>query len=156
MMKSSSSSSSLGPLPTEQTLNTKIDEVSAMESISELHHSPTTIVKSRDGDYPPPRSFHDVKNICCLETAKLWAIAGPIAFNLLCYYGINSATAIYVGRIGDVELSAVAISLSVIGNFSFGFLVTKSPSTEIKQDYLFNLFHPTIQVHILNVINASY
>nr|XP_011470482.1 PREDICTED: protein TRANSPARENT TESTA 12-like [Fragaria vesca subsp. vesca] len=130
MMKSSSSSSSLGPLPTEQTLSTKIDEVSAMESISELHHSPTTIVKSRDGDYPPPRSFHDVKNICFLETAKLWAIAGPIAFNLLCYYGINSATAIYVGRIGDVELSAVAISLSVIGNFSFGFLYGMASALE--------------------------
>ena len=114
-MESSSSSSIGSTLPNTQTL--KID------GISDLHPSPTTIVGSADGDYPPPRSFKDAKNICFAETAKLWAIAAPIVFNLLCYYGINSATSIFVGHIGDVELSAVSMSLNVIGNFSFGFLV---------------------------------
>lgn len=118
-----SSSSPHGTSPRKQTLKPKIDGVSVMESTSYLHHAPTTFVGSRDEDYLPIRSFKDAKNICFAETAKLWAIAGPIAFNLLCYYSINSATSIFAGHIGDLELSAVAISLSVITTFSFGFLV---------------------------------
>ncbi|XP_061999416.1 protein DETOXIFICATION 34-like [Rosa rugosa] len=125
------SSSTLGTSPDrKQTLDRKIDGVSAMESISYLHHAPTTFLGSRDGDYPPTRSFKDAKDICFAETVKLWTIAGPIAFNLLCYYGINSSTAIFVGHIGDVELSAVAISLNVIGNFSFGFLYGMASALE--------------------------
>ncbi|KAF3441524.1 hypothetical protein FNV43_RR15438 [Rhamnella rubrinervis] len=54
----------------------------------------------------------------------------PIAFNILCNYGINSFTNIFVGHIGDLELSAVAISLSVIANFSFGFLFGMASALE--------------------------
>lgn len=86
---------------------------------TELHSAPSTML----ADYPPVRGFQDLKNLVSLESGKLWSIAGPIAFNILCNYGINSFTSIFVGHIGDVELSAVAISLSVIANFSFGFLV---------------------------------
>lgn len=90
----------------------------------ELHHRPSEVlVTDAGGDYPPTHGFDDVINICYLESKKSWAIAAPIAFNILCNYGINSFTNIFVGHIGDVELSAVAISLSVIANFSFGFLV---------------------------------
>lgn len=93
---------------------------------ADLHHAPPAFIGSSDGDYPPIRSFADAKVICYLETTKLWRIAGPIAFNILCNYGINSFTNIFAGHIGNVELSAVAISLSVIANFSFGFLVSSS------------------------------
>lgn len=93
---------------------------------TDLHHAPPEILLAdgEGGDYPRIQNFEDVKNICYLESVKLWAIAGPIAFNILCNYGINSFTNIFVGHIGNVELSAVAISLSVLANFSFGFLVS--------------------------------
>lgn len=92
---------------------------------TELHHAPPEVLAADEGgDYPRIHNFEDVKNICYLESVKLWAIAGPIAFNILCNYGINSFTNIFVGHLGNVELSAVAISLSVLANFSFGFLVT--------------------------------
>lgn len=91
---------------------------SSMEP-TELHSAPSTML----ADYPPVQGFQDLKNLVSMESGKLWTIAGPIAFNILCNYGINSFTSIFVGHIGDVELSAVAISLSVIANFSFGFLV---------------------------------
>lgn len=96
------------------------------EEAAELHHAPTTVLgpDEEDTDYPPVRTFEDAKLICSLESGKLWSIAGPIAFNILCNYGINSFTNIFVGHLGDVELSAVAICLNVISNFSFGFLVT--------------------------------
>lgn len=95
------------------------------EAVAELHHAPTTVLglDEEDTDYPPVRTFEDAKLICSLESGKLWSIAGPIAFNILCNYGINSFTNIFVGHLGDVELSAVAICLNVISNFSFGFLV---------------------------------
>jgi len=90
---------------------------------SELHHAPTKLIETNVGDYPPIRNFDDIKYVCYSETTKLWVIAGPIAFNIWCNYGINSFTNIFVGHIGNVELSAVAISLSVIANFLFGFVV---------------------------------
>ncbi|KAF8027762.1 hypothetical protein BT93_E0629 [Corymbia citriodora subsp. variegata] len=57
-----------------------------------------------------------------IETVRMWRIAALIAFNILCQYGTNSFAYIFVGHIGDVKLSAVTISLSVIGTFSFGFM----------------------------------
>ncbi|XP_057999170.1 protein DETOXIFICATION 34-like [Hevea brasiliensis] len=89
---------------------------------TDLHPAPSTLINNEGGDYPPIQNFEDAKYICILESSKLWAIAAPIAFNILCNYGINSFTNIFVGHFGDIELSAVAISLCVIANFSFGFL----------------------------------
>lgn len=79
---------------------------------------------SGNGDYPPVRSYNDLKSVIWIETVKMWTIAAPIVFNMVCQYGINSVTNIFVGHVGDFELSAVAISLSVIGTFSFGFMVS--------------------------------
>ncbi|PKU77765.1 hypothetical protein MA16_Dca005597 [Dendrobium catenatum] len=43
---------------------------------------------------------------------------------MICLYGINSATQIFAGHLGNIQLSAVAIGLSVIFLFTFGFLVS--------------------------------
>ncbi|KAF8413200.1 hypothetical protein HHK36_001176 [Tetracentron sinense] len=109
-----------------------LNGVSNIESgeLHELHHAPSTVVESGDGDYPPIKNFKEAKSICWKETVKLWAIAGPIAFNILCQYGLNSFTNIFVGHIGNLELSAVAISLSVIATFSFGFLLGMGSALE--------------------------
>ncbi|KAI4355101.1 hypothetical protein L6164_003906 [Bauhinia variegata] len=97
---------------------------------AELHHAPAGLIDTNAGDHPPIRNLYDAKTVCYIETTKLWSIAGPIAFNILCNYGINSFTNIFVGHIGDVELSAVAISLSVVSNFSFGFLLGMGSALE--------------------------
>lgn len=76
-----------------------------------------------DGDYPPVRSVGEMRQVLWKESVKLWKIAGPISFNILCQYMTNSVTNIFVGHIGDLELSAISIALSVIGTFSFGFMV---------------------------------
>nr|TKS06203.1 hypothetical protein D5086_0000125190 [Populus alba] len=140
----SSSSSSAGSPPSEKLRSLSaspfIDGVSRSDSFvrdnhhfletADLHPAPSTLITNdQGGDYPPAIGFGDVKYICLLESSKLWAIAGPIAFNIICNYGVNSFTNIFVGHIGDIELSAVAISLSVIANFSFGFLI---PRVKIK------------------------
>ncbi|KAI6696347.1 hypothetical protein NL676_016466 [Syzygium grande] len=83
-----------------------------------------------DGDYAPVSSFREARAVFWIETVRMWKIAAPIAFNILCQYGTNSFTNIFVGHIGDVELSAVAISLSVIGTFSFGFMLGMGSAVE--------------------------
>ncbi|PSS34304.1 Protein DETOXIFICATION like [Actinidia chinensis var. chinensis] len=83
-----------------------------------------------DGDYRPAKGFKEVKSVFWIETAKLWRITGPIVVTILCQYGTNSVTNIFVGHIGDVELSAVSISLSVINTFSFGFMLGMGSALE--------------------------
>ncbi|XP_058005276.1 protein DETOXIFICATION 34-like, partial [Hevea brasiliensis] len=124
---SHSSSAKLSPRKKKEShgtlssINGMPDHISLFET-TDLHPAPSTLINNEGGDYPPIQNFEDAKYICILESSKLWAIAAPIAFNILCNYGINSFTNIFVGHLGDIELSAVAISLSVIANFSFGFL----------------------------------
>lgn len=77
-----------------------------------------------DGDYRPAKSFTDWWGIFCVETVKLWRIGGPIAFNIICQYGVNSLTNIFVGHLGNIELSAISIAQTVISTFSFGFMVS--------------------------------
>ncbi|EOX95916.1 hypothetical protein QUC31_005283 [Theobroma cacao] len=112
----------------ENQLNSTAPLISNLES-AELHPAPSSLI-SEGGDYPPIQSFEDAKNICFIESSKLWAIATPIAFNIWCNYGINSFTNIFVGHIGDIELSAVAIALSVVANFSFGFMLGMASALE--------------------------
>lgn len=81
------------------------------------------------------------------ETVKVWKIAGPIAFNIICQYGTNSITNIFVGHIGAVELSGVAIALSVIGTFSFGFMLGMGSALETLCGQAFGAG----QVHLLGV-----
>ncbi|KAL8499953.1 hypothetical protein ACS0TY_019815 [Phlomoides rotata] len=96
-----------------------------------LHEAPSMLLQNGEGgDYPPLQTFADAKTLVYIESVKLWAIATPIAFNILCNYGINSFTSIFIGHIGDLELSGVAISLSVIANLSFGFMLGMASALE--------------------------
>ncbi|XP_022958965.1 protein DETOXIFICATION 34 [Cucurbita moschata] len=106
----------------------RFDGIDAMDTVV-LHHAPTVLIESSE-DYRPVGSYDDVRYVCWIESRKLWRIAGPIAFNILCNYGMNSFTSIFVGHIGDLELSAIAISLNVISNFSFGFLLGMGSALE--------------------------
>ncbi|KAG8652938.1 hypothetical protein MANES_06G151300v8 [Manihot esculenta] len=102
---------------------------------------------SGNGDYPPVRSYNDLKSVIWIETVKMWTIAAPIVFNMVCQYGINSVTNIFVGHVGDFELSAVAISLSVIGTFSFGFMLGMGSALETLCGQAFGAG----QVHMLGI-----
>ncbi|XVF12537.1 hypothetical protein REPUB_Repub08aG0127000 [Reevesia pubescens] len=107
----------------------------------------TTLTLLENGDYAAPKSFKEVKSVFWIETVKMWKIAGPIAFQVICQYGTNSFTNIFVGHIGDVELSAVAIALTVIGTFSFGFMLGMGSALETLCGQAFGAG----QVHLLGV-----
>ncbi|PON58170.1 Multi antimicrobial extrusion protein [Parasponia andersonii] len=81
-------------------------------------------------DYKEVKSLREVSNVFWAETVKLWRIAGPIVCTIVCNYAVNSLTNIFVGHIGELELSAVTISLCVIGTFSFGFMLGMGSALE--------------------------
>ncbi|CAN1267486.1 Protein DETOXIFICATION 35 [Linum perenne] len=100
-----------------------------------------------DGDYAAARTVPELRSVFKEETVKMWMIAGPVAFNTLCQYGLNSVTNMFVGHIGDFELSAVAISLSVIGTFTFGFMLGMGSALET----LCGQAYGAGQVHMLGI-----
>ncbi|OIW06608.1 hypothetical protein TanjilG_04002 [Lupinus angustifolius] len=67
------------------------------------------VVVGEDGDYVAVKGLKEVKKVFWIETVKLWEIALPIVFNILCQYGVNSITSIFVGHLGDIQLSALGM-----------------------------------------------
>lgn len=100
-------------------------------------------------DYLPAgfQTFKDFKTVFWKETVKLWRIAGPIALSLVCQNGTNILTSIFVGHLGNLELSAVSVSLSVIITFCFGFLLGMGSALETLCGQAFGAG----QVHMLGV-----
>ncbi|KAK1392761.1 Protein DETOXIFICATION [Heracleum sosnowskyi] len=83
-----------------------------------------------DGDYIPARTLRQWRSVFRIESEKLWIIAIPIAMTTLCQFGLNSVTNIFVGHIGDLELSSFSIAMGVINMFSFGFMLGMGSATE--------------------------
>ncbi|XP_057527756.1 protein DETOXIFICATION 35-like [Amaranthus tricolor] len=100
-----------------------------------------------DGDYAPVKNVKDATAVFWLETVKLWKIAAPLVFQIICQFGTNSLTNIFVGHLGELELSAVSISLSVIGTFSFGFMLGMGSALETLCGQAFGAG----QIHLLGV-----
>ncbi|XP_004496534.1 protein DETOXIFICATION 35 [Cicer arietinum] len=100
-----------------------------------------------DGDYAEVKGFKETKKVFMIETVRIWKIALPIVFNILCQYGVNSFTNIFVGHLGDIELSAVSLINSVIGTFAFGFMLGMGSATET----LCGQAYGAGQVHMLGV-----
>ena len=94
---------------------------------------------AENGDYVAVRGWKAMRKMFWIETVRIWEIALPITFNILCQFAVNSITNIFVGHLGDIELSAVSISLSVIGTFSFGFMVSSIFTVTVSL-FLFFLF----------------
>ncbi|XP_010671653.2 protein DETOXIFICATION 35 [Beta vulgaris subsp. vulgaris] len=88
------------------------------------------VVVGDAGDYADVNSVKEAASVFWIESLKLWKIAAPLVFNILCQYASNSLTNIFVGHLGELELSAVSISLSVIGAFSFGFMLGMGSALE--------------------------
>ncbi|KAL3834379.1 hypothetical protein ACJIZ3_009115 [Penstemon smallii] len=100
-----------------------------------------------DGDYLHAKGLRAWWRIFCIESVKLWIIGGPIAFQILCQFGTTSVATIFVGHLGDTELSAFSIAVSVVGTFSFGFMLGMGSALETLCGQAFGAG----QVHMLGV-----
>ncbi|CAK7337338.1 unnamed protein product [Dovyalis caffra] len=100
-------------------------------------------------DYPPgaSKTFKGFKSLFWKETVKLWEIAGPIGFSFVCEYSTYTLTSIFVGHLGNLQLSAVSVSLSVIITFAFGFLLGMGSALETLCGQAFGAG----QVHMLGI-----
>uniref|UniRef100_A0A7C9FLS6 Protein DETOXIFICATION n=1 Tax=Opuntia streptacantha TaxID=393608 RepID=A0A7C9FLS6_OPUST len=98
-------------------------------------------------DYEEVNSVKEAARVFWVESVKLWKIAAPIVLNILCQFGTSTLTAIFVGHIGDLELSAVTIATSVIGCFSFGFMLGMGSALETLCGQAFGAG----QVHMLGI-----
>ncbi|XP_057830665.2 protein DETOXIFICATION 27-like [Cryptomeria japonica] len=54
------------------------------------------------------------------ESKKIWAIAGPTIFSCMALYGTNVVSQAYAGHLGELELAAIAIAITVIVGFNYG------------------------------------
>ncbi|KAL3653547.1 Protein DETOXIFICATION 35 [Castilleja foliolosa] len=100
-----------------------------------------------DGDYIPAKGVRSWWRVFCIESSKLWRIGGPIAFQILCQFATNTVATIFVGHLGDVELSAFSIALSVVGTFAFGFMLGMGSALETLCGQAFGAG----QIHMLGV-----
>ncbi|KAI4351683.1 hypothetical protein L6164_006019 [Bauhinia variegata] len=112
----------------------------------EAETAPPPLV-AEDGDYLPARGYKALRTVFLTETMKMWKIAAPIAFNTICQFGINSVTTIFMGHLGNLELSAASLSISVIGIFVFGFMLGMGSALET----LCGQAYGAGQVHMLGV-----
>nr|GMD19498.1 protein DETOXIFICATION 29-like [Ipomoea batatas] len=58
----------------------------------------------------------------CSESKKLWYLAAPAICNLVSQHSINAVTQIFAGHVGDIQLAAVAVQISLISGFAFSIL----------------------------------
>uniref|UniRef100_A0A6N2LGC1 Protein DETOXIFICATION n=1 Tax=Salix viminalis TaxID=40686 RepID=A0A6N2LGC1_SALVM len=117
---------------------------------NESPSSSLAAVPEEEEDYLPAASqtFKDfIKNVFWRETVKLWKIAGPIALSLIYQNGTNILTSIFVGHLGNLQLAAVSVSLSVIITFCFGFLLGMGSALETLCGQAFGAG----QVHMLGI-----
>ncbi|XP_009775348.1 protein DETOXIFICATION 35 [Nicotiana tabacum] len=100
-----------------------------------------------DGDYRRIRGLKEWWAVFWIESAKLWEIGGPIAFNIICQYGLYAITVAFCGHLGATELSAVSVAQTVIGIFAFGFMIGMGSALETLCGQAFGAG----QVHMLGV-----
>uniref|UniRef100_A0A803KTB6 Protein DETOXIFICATION n=1 Tax=Chenopodium quinoa TaxID=63459 RepID=A0A803KTB6_CHEQI len=104
-------------------------------------------LKAENGDYAEVKCISEAATVFKEETIKLWKIAMPLVFNIVCYYATTSLTNIFVGHLWELQLSAISISVSVIYTFTFGFMLGMGSALETLCGQAFG----AAQVHMLGI-----
>ncbi|GLJ07619.1 hypothetical protein SUGI_0071030 [Cryptomeria japonica] len=59
-----------------------------------------------------------------IESKALWKIAGAAIFSRLAIYAYNVITQAFVGHVGDLELAALSMVISVVVGFTSAIIVS--------------------------------
>ncbi|KAI3890326.1 hypothetical protein MKX03_028881 [Papaver bracteatum] len=73
---------------------------------------------------------HDFLSRVWVESKKFWNIAGPSIIIRIASYSISVITQAFVGHLGDLELAAVFVSITVVLGFTFGLLLGMASALE--------------------------
>ncbi|KAJ4960627.1 hypothetical protein NE237_020537 [Protea cynaroides] len=76
-----------------------------------------------EGDIEPIKGLRDFSIQFCVESKKLWFLAGPAIFTSICQFSLGTITQIFAGHVGTLQLAAFSIENSVIAGFSSGVLL---------------------------------
>lgn len=74
-------------------------------------------------DIGPIKGPKDFMREFCVESKKLWYLAGPAVFTSICQYSLGAVTQLFAGHVSTIALAAVSVENSVIAGFSFGIMV---------------------------------
>lgn len=74
-------------------------------------------------DIPPIGRVRDFYREFCMESKKLWYLAGPAIFTSICQYSLGAVTQVFAGQVDTLSLAAFSVENSVIAGFSFGIMV---------------------------------
>ncbi|XP_035546504.1 protein DETOXIFICATION 27-like [Juglans regia] len=72
----------------------------------------------------------DLSSRFWIESKKLWHIAGPAIFSRIVTFSMNVITLAFGGHLGDAELAAISISLTLICGFNLGFMLGMASALE--------------------------
>lgn len=67
----------------------------------------------------------NIKQQVWIESKKLWQIAGPAMFTRVSSYAVFVVTQAFAGHLGDLELAAFAMGITVILGFDYGLMVLR-------------------------------
>ncbi|XP_028797105.1 protein DETOXIFICATION 27-like isoform X1 [Neltuma alba] len=66
----------------------------------------------------------------CLESKKIWQIAGPSIFSRLVLFSMTVITQSFAGHLGELDLAAISIACTFFISISFGFLLGMASALE--------------------------
>ncbi|XP_054799841.1 protein DETOXIFICATION 27-like [Prosopis cineraria] len=66
----------------------------------------------------------------CLESKKIWQIAGPSIFSRLAMFSMTVITQSFAGHLGELNLAAISIACTFFISISFGFLLGMASAVE--------------------------
>ncbi|KAL7131600.1 hypothetical protein ABFS83_12G014700 [Erythranthe nasuta] len=92
---------------------------------------------STDEQPPPIKHVEDddnengsISNRVWVETKKLWRVVGPAIFSRVATYSMFVITQAFAGHLGDLELAAMSIAITVIMGFDFGLMLGMASALE--------------------------
>ncbi|EYU34572.1 hypothetical protein MIMGU_mgv1a026854mg, partial [Erythranthe guttata] len=92
---------------------------------------------STDAQPPPIKHVEDddnenrsISNRVWVETKKLWRVVGPAIFSRVATYAMFVITQAFAGHLGDLELAAMSIAITVIMGFDFGLMLGMASALE--------------------------
>ncbi|MCL7038638.1 hypothetical protein MKW94_014542 [Papaver nudicaule] len=75
-----------------------------------------------------------------IESKKLWRIVGPTIFTRIASYSLNIITQSFAGRLGNLELASISLSITVILGFNFGLLTLCGQTYGAKQYRMLGIY----------------
>ncbi|CAI9761737.1 unnamed protein product [Fraxinus pennsylvanica] len=116
----------LSPVKYDQIPDSSVQEYSVQHSIRSF----TSSFTADENDIPPINGVRVFIEQFCIESRKLWYLAGPAIFTSICQYSLGAITQVFAGHIGTRELAAFSVENSVIASFSFGVMLGMGSALE--------------------------